>query len=155
MPANNGGNFVGNFFNNIFTGNDEPITDGFSINEETGEVTLSLSPTSIGTYSFSFTVTTAGGSSGSQEVTIGPFTVTTVCGPDSTTISVPESVTIPEYNAALGIADESLRMMISKSLFSSSNPSCPLVGYSLAESTDDGITSNDDGDDVLIMLPRS
>jgi hypothetical protein len=99
-------------------------------------------------------VTTSGGSSGSQEVTIGPFTVTTVCGPTSTTITVPESATIPQHNSANGKADESITLTISKSLFVSSNPSCPLEDYSLAASTDDGITSNQDGDNVMIMLSR-
>lgn len=87
-------------------------------------------------------------------MTIGPFTVTAACGPTSTSITVPASATIPQHNSAAGMSAAAIPVTIPKSEFTSSNPACPLTDYSLASNAYAGITSNQDGVNVLILLSR-
>lgn len=109
------------------------------IDPNSGKVTVTKDAASKDDYSFKIKVTNSGGTDDSEhspDLIMTGFIVQTRCGPSSTIVTAPSPDTIDQiqYNSANGESAEALTTTVSKTAFTTSNPTCviqPLTGYVL------------------------
>jgi hypothetical protein len=115
------------------------IEPGLAIDPISGKVTVTKDAASKDDYSFKIKVTNSGGTDDSEhspDLIMTGFIVQTRCGPSSTIVTAPLPDTIDQiqYNSANGESAEALTTTVSKTGFTTSNPTCviqPLTGYVL------------------------